>query len=60
MENVISEHLQKIEKQLEMLNSKIENFFGYVFSDFRERIRKKEKEEGRLTLELMNLDGGMA
>ena len=46
MENVISEHLQKIEKQLEMLNSKIENFFGYVFSDFRERIRKKRKKKG--------------
>ncbi len=29
MENVILEHLQRIEKQLEVLNSKIENFLGF-------------------------------
>ncbi|ADC66630.1 conserved hypothetical protein [Ferroglobus placidus DSM 10642] len=29
MENIILEHLQKIEKQLEILNSKIENFLGF-------------------------------
>ncbi|AAB90197.1 MULTISPECIES: hypothetical protein [Archaeoglobus] len=29
MEKVILEHLQRIEKQLEILNSKIENFLGF-------------------------------
>jgi hypothetical protein len=29
MENVILEHLQRIERQLEILNSKIENFLGF-------------------------------
>jgi uncharacterized Zn finger protein len=28
-ENVIIEHLQRIEKQLEILNSKLDNFMGF-------------------------------
>jgi len=39
MENVILEHLQKIEKQLEMINSKIENFLGF------EELREEELRE---------------
>jgi hypothetical protein len=39
MENVILEHLQKIEKQLEILNSKIENFLGF------EELSEKELRE---------------
>ncbi|WP_456478811.1 hypothetical protein [Geoglobus ahangari] len=39
MENVILEHLKKIEKQLEMLNSKIENFLGF------EELSEEELEE---------------
>ncbi len=28
-ENVILEHLQRIEKQLEIINSKLDNFMGF-------------------------------
>ncbi len=38
-ENVILEHLRKIEKQLEILNSKIDNFLGF------EELSEEELEE---------------
>ena len=47
MENVILEHLQKIEKQLEMLNSKIENFLGFEeLSD--EELRELDEIEAEM------------
>jgi len=39
LENVILEHLQKIEKQLEIINSKLDNFTGF------EELSKDELKE---------------
>ncbi len=38
-ENAILEHLQRIEKQLEIINSKLDNFMGF------EELSKKELKE---------------
>ncbi len=47
MDNVILEHLQKIEKQLEILNSKIENFLGFEeLSD--EELRELDEIEAEM------------
>jgi len=47
MENVILEHLQKIEKQLETLNSKIENFLGFEELNERE-LRELDEIEAEM------------
>ena len=41
-ENVILEHLQKIERQLEVINSKLDNFMG--FEEFSEEELKELDE----------------
>jgi len=47
MENVILEHLRRIERQLEILNSRIENFLGFEeLSD--EELRELDEVEAEM------------